>query len=61
MPTVVDPSNSTSSEDAAVIKFFEPSIVHTTRLFEFLKQLAGISSDGRKVRFPDAQPKASCV
>ena len=29
--------------------------------FEFLKQLADVSFDGRKVRFPGALLKASCV
>jgi len=37
------------------------SIVHATQFFEFLKQLADVPFDGRKVRFPDALPKASCV
>jgi uncharacterized protein YbjT (DUF2867 family) len=37
------------------------SIVHTTQFFEFLKQLADISFDGKKVRLPDALSKASCV
>jgi uncharacterized protein YbjT (DUF2867 family) len=37
------------------------SIVHTTKFFEFLKQLADISFDGKKVRLPDALSKASCV
>ena len=37
------------------------SIVHATQFFEFLKQLADISFDGRKVRLPDALSKASCV
>ena len=36
-------------------------IVHATQFFEFLKQLADVPFDGRKVRFPDALPKASCV
>lgn len=36
------------------------SIVHTTQ-FEFLKQFADISFDGKKVRLPDALSKASCV
>ena len=50
MTRVVDLSNSTSFEDAAVMQ-----------CFEFLKQLADISFDGKKVRLPDAPPKASCV
>ena len=37
------------------------SIVHATQFFEFLKQLAGISFGGKKVRLPDALSKASCV
>ena len=37
------------------------SIVHATQFFEFLKQLADISFDGKKVRLPDALSKASCV
>jgi len=37
------------------------SIVHATQFFEFLKQLADVSFDGKKGRFPDALPKASCV
>lgn len=37
------------------------SIVHATRFFEFLKELAGISFDGGKLRLPDALPKASRV
>ena len=112
MTRVVDLSNCTSFEDAAVMKFFEASthnllaqeaaagvrhhvalsvvgterlsesgyfrakvaqeklikgpsilysIVHATQLFEFLKQLADVSFDGGKVRFPDSPPKASCV
>jgi len=112
MTRVVDLSNSTSFEDATVMKFFQPStrnllaqgaaagarhpialsvvgterlsesgcfrakiaqeklisgssilfsIVHATQFFEFLKQLADVSFDGGKVRFPDAPPKASCV
>jgi len=37
------------------------SIVHATHVFEFLKQLADISFDGKKVRLPDAlfQPMAA--
>ena len=37
------------------------SIVHATQFFEFLKQLADISFDGKKVRLPDAlfQPMAA--
>ena len=37
------------------------SIVHATQFFEFLKQLADISFDGKKVRLPDAlfQPVAA--
>src|SRR5258708_7693969 len=37
------------------------SIVHATQFFEFLKQLADISFDGKKVRVPDAlfQPMAA--
>src|SRR6266536_4941255 len=37
------------------------SIVHATQFFEFLKQLAVISFDGKKVRLPDAlfQPMAA--
>jgi uncharacterized protein YbjT (DUF2867 family) len=37
------------------------SIVHATQFFEFLKQLADISFDGKKVRLPDAifQPIAA--
>ena len=31
------------------------------KFFEFLKQLADVSFDGRKVRFPGALLKASCV
>ena len=50
MTRVVDLSNSTSFEDAAVM-----------RCFEFLKQLVNVSFDGRKVRLPDAPPKASCM
>ena len=113
MTRVVDLSNSTSFEDATVMKFFQPStrnllahgaaagarhpivlsvvgterlsesgscfrakiaqeklisgssilfsIVRATQFFEFLKQLADVSFDGGKVRFPDAPPKASCV
>ena len=71
MTRVVDLSNSPSFEDAAVMKFFASStrnllpilysIVHATQFFEFLKQLADVSFDGRKVRFLDAPPKASCV
>jgi hypothetical protein len=37
------------------------SIVHATQFLEFLKQLADVSFDGKKGRFPDALPKASCV
>jgi len=37
------------------------SIVHATQFLEFLKQLAAVSFDGKKGRFPDALPKASCV
>jgi uncharacterized protein YbjT (DUF2867 family) len=111
MTRVVDLSNCTSFEDAAVMKFFEASthsllaqeaaagvrhdalsvvgaerlsesgyfrskiareklikgssilysIVHATQFLEFLKQLADVSFDGKKGRFPDALPKASCV
>jgi hypothetical protein len=50
MKRVIDHSNSTSFEDAAVM-----------RCFEFQEQLADVSFDGRKVRFPDAPPKASCA
>ena len=50
MTRVVDLSNSTSFEDAAVMQ-----------CFEFLKQLAGTPFDGKQVRLPDALPKASCV
>jgi hypothetical protein len=50
MTRVVDPSNSTSFEDSAVMQFFA-----------FLKQLADISFDGKKVRLTDALSKASCV
>ena len=50
MTRVVDLSNSTSFEDAAVMQ-----------CFEFLKQVAGIPFDGEQVRLPDALPKASCV
>jgi len=37
------------------------SIIHATQFFEFLKQLADISFDGKKVRLPDAlfQPMAA--
>src|SRR5437773_2132434 len=37
------------------------SIVHATQFFEFLKQLADISFDGKKIRLPDAlfQPMAA--
>jgi len=37
------------------------SIVHATQFFEFLKQIADISFDGKKVRLPDAlfQPMAA--
>jgi len=37
------------------------SLVHATQFFEFLKQLADISFDGKKVRLPDAlfQPMAA--
>ncbi|HKW32137.1 MAG TPA: SDR family oxidoreductase [Candidatus Acidoferrum sp.] len=37
------------------------SMVHATQFFEFLKQLADISFDGKKVRLPDAlfQPMAA--
>src|SRR5258705_11090878 len=37
------------------------SIVHATQFFEFLKQLADISFDGKKVRLPDSlfQPMAA--
>src|SRR6267143_1798359 len=37
------------------------SLVHATQFFEFLKQLADISFDGKKVRVPDAlfQPMAA--
>jgi uncharacterized protein YbjT (DUF2867 family) len=37
------------------------TIVHATQFFEFLKQLADISFDGKKVRLPDAlfQPMAA--
>jgi hypothetical protein len=71
MTRVVDVSNSPSFEDAAVMKFFASStrnllailysIVHATQFLEFLKQLADVSFDGKKGRFPDALPKASCV
>jgi hypothetical protein len=61
MPTAVAPSNSTSFEDAAVMKLVEPFIVHATRLVEFLKQFTDISFDRRKARLPDALLKASCV
>ena len=37
------------------------SIVHATQFLEFLKLLADVSVDGKKGRFPDALPKASCV
>ena len=37
------------------------TIVQATQFFEFLKQLADISFDGKKVRLPDALSKASCV
>src|SRR5258708_238694 len=37
------------------------SIVQATQFLEFLKQLADVSFDGKKGRFPDALPKASCV
>ncbi len=108
MTRVVDLSNSTSFEDATVMKFFQPStrnllaqgaaagarhpialsvvgterlsesgcfrakiaqeklisgssilfsIVHATQFFEFLKQLADVSFDGRKVRFRMRRPK----
>jgi len=50
MTRVVDHSNSTSFEDAAVM-----------RCFEFQEQLADVSFDGKKVRLTDALPKASCV
>jgi len=63
MTAVVDISNSASFEDAAVMKFFEAS---TRNLLARgaaagVKQLADVSFDGGKVRFPDAPPKASCV
>ena len=71
MTRVVDVSNSPSFEDAAVMKFFASSttnllailysIVHAAQFHEFLKQLADVSFDGKKGRFPDALPKASCV
>jgi hypothetical protein len=71
MTRVVDESNSPSFEDAAVMKFFASSthnllailysIVHATQFLESLKQLADVSFDGKKRRFPDAPPKASCV
>jgi len=71
MPRVAHVSNSPSFEDAAVMKFFAPStrnllailysIVHATQFLESLKQLADVSFDGKKGRFPDALPKASCV
>ena len=50
MTRVVDLSNSTSIEDAAVMQ-----------CFEFLKQLAGIPFDAKQGRVPDAPPKASCA
>ena len=50
MTSVVDLSNSTSLDDATVMKFFE-----------FLKKPAYIAFDGRKMRLPDALPKTSCV
>ena len=37
------------------------SIVHATQFLEFLKQLADVSFDGKKGRFPDALSKASCM
>ena len=50
MTRVVDLSNSTSIEGAALMQ-----------CFEFLKQLADIPFDGKLVPLPDALPKASCV
>ena len=50
MTKVVDLSNSTSFEDAAVM-----------RCFEFQEQLADVSFDGKKVRLPGVLSKASCV
>jgi len=50
MTRVVGHSNSTSFEDAAVM-----------RCFEFQEQLADVSFDGKKVRLTDTLPKASCV
>jgi hypothetical protein len=57
MTRVVDVSNSPSFEDAAVMKVFASSthnllailysIVHATQFLESLKQLAGVSFDGR--------------
>ncbi len=50
MTRMVALSNSTSFEDAAVMQ-----------CFELQEQLDDISFGGKKGRFPDALPKASCV